>query len=139
MAKHILLVLGNAVEGRDDEFNHWYSGQHLSDVLKVPGIVSAQRFKYVAPAGESVEGPHPEPAHRYIAIYEVDSDDPEAVHANMISRIGTDLLILSDAMDFAKSSVLTMRRSPRSACQPLFRPHSGPLPMEVTCSTTLSH
>lgn len=103
MAKHILLVLGNAVDGRDDEFNHWYSGQHLSDVLKVPGIVSAQRFQYVAPAGESVEGPHPEPAHRYIAIYEVDSDDPEAVHANMVSRIGTDLLILSDSMDFAKS------------------------------------
>ena len=104
MSKHLLLVLANAAEGRDDEFNAWYTDQHLADVLKVPGITSAQRFAYAAPANATIEGPHPDPVHRYIAIYEVESDDPQAVHAEMISRIGTDQMILSDAMDFEKSS-----------------------------------
>ena len=103
MSKHVLLVLANAVEGREDEFNEWYSNQHLSDVLKVPGIISAQRFKYAAPAAETVEGPHPDPKYKYVAIYEVDSDDPNVVQAAMISLIGTDALILSDSMDFANS------------------------------------
>ena len=103
MAKYVLLVLANAVPGKEEEFNRWYSDQHLSDVLKVPGIISAQRFKYAAPAGATIEGPHPEPAHKFIAVYEIDSDDPVAVQADMISRIGTDRMIMTDAMDFAKS------------------------------------
>jgi hypothetical protein len=103
MSKHILLVLANAVEGRDADFNNWYSNQHLADVLKVPGIVSAQRFKYVAPAGATVDGPDPKPSHKYIAIYEVDSEDPRAVQAAMISRIGTDDMIMTDTMDTARS------------------------------------
>ena len=103
MTKHVLLVLANAVPGKDDEFNRWYSEQHLKDVLKVPGIVSAQRFKFAAPAGETIAGPHPEPKHQYIAIYEVDADDPNTVQADMISRIGSDRMIMTDAMDFGNS------------------------------------
>ena len=45
MEKHLFVGFTNRVEGQDDAFNAWYSDVHLKDVLKVPGIVAAQRFK----------------------------------------------------------------------------------------------
>ncbi len=45
MGTYKLLVLTNAVEGRDDEFNQWYDHQHIPDALDVPGYVAAQRFR----------------------------------------------------------------------------------------------
>ena len=47
--KNLLLVLSNAVEGKEDEFNDWYSNVHLHDGVKVPGFVAAVR-----PDGNSV-------------------------------------------------------------------------------------
>jgi hypothetical protein len=45
MEKHLFVVFTNAVEGQEDIYNEWYTDVHLKDVLKVPGIVAAQRFK----------------------------------------------------------------------------------------------
>jgi primosomal replication protein N len=45
MGRHILVVMTNAVEGKDQEFNHWYSNVHLGEVVAIPGFVSAQRYK----------------------------------------------------------------------------------------------
>ena len=42
MAKYTFVVLTNAVEGKDDAFDEWYTNTHLGDVLAVPGFVSAQ-------------------------------------------------------------------------------------------------
>jgi hypothetical protein len=39
------LVLSNPAAGMEDEFNEWYKHVHTADVLQVPGLVSAQRFK----------------------------------------------------------------------------------------------
>ena len=46
MAKYTFVVLTNAVEGKDDAFDEWYTNTHLGDVLAVPGFVSAQRFTH---------------------------------------------------------------------------------------------
>ena len=45
MAKHTFLVSTNPVEGKDKEYNEWYTNQHIPDVVSVPGIVAAQRFR----------------------------------------------------------------------------------------------
>lgn len=49
MATHIFDVHSNPVPGREDEYNDWYTNQHLSDVLASPGFVAAQRFEVAAP------------------------------------------------------------------------------------------
>ncbi len=72
MAKHLLVVLSNAVDGQDEMFNRWYTNTHLGDVLKVPGYVAAQRFKL----SETQLGPGEFP-YRYMALYEVETDDLE--------------------------------------------------------------
>jgi hypothetical protein len=83
----------NAVEGKEDEFNEWYSKRHLKDVIAVPGFVSAQRYKIV---GEPVAA---EPLWRYFASYELDTDDPQGAIADMMSRVNTEKMPMNDGMD----------------------------------------
>ena len=40
-----LIVFSRPTPGREDEFNKWYSDQHVGDLLKVPGIVAGQRSR----------------------------------------------------------------------------------------------
>lgn len=94
MARYRLVALSNAVEGRDEEFNHWYDTQHLPDVMSVPGFVSAERLTCLG------EGPH-----RYLAIYEIETDDIASVLAEFGKRPGTDLMPLSDALDLSTAQI----------------------------------
>jgi len=70
-AKHILVVLSNAVEGADDVFNDWYTNTHLPDVIRVKGFSGAQRFRLSSTQMDDDGG---EP-YEYLAVYEVDADD----------------------------------------------------------------
>jgi hypothetical protein len=93
MSKHLLLVMTNATEGREHEFNDWYDNRHLADVLKVPGIVAAQRF-----ALSPVQRMAPPLPWSYFAIYEIETDDLNATVEALSSRSGTELMPISDAM-----------------------------------------
>jgi hypothetical protein len=103
MAKHTFIVLSNATSGNDDTFNDWYSNTHVHDVLKVPGFVSAQRFKVL-------EAPGPTgamPGWRYLALYEIETDDLAASLGELGKRIGGPAMAMSDTMDMASAVALT--------------------------------
>ncbi len=92
MGKYRLIVFSEPVPGREAQFNDWYTNQHLSDVVAVPGFVSGQRFKLVQlGAGEF--------KHRYLAIYEIEADDYAAALQQMQSRAGTPAMVVTDALD----------------------------------------
>jgi hypothetical protein len=93
MVSYIFIALTNAVKDRDAEFNRWYNEQHLPDVLRIPGMVAAQRF--VLAPDQRMEAPHP---YRYLAIYEIDADDPAQVIADVQARAGTELMPMTDAI-----------------------------------------
>lgn len=40
-----LLVFINPVEGKEQEFNDWYTNIHIHEVCQVKGVLSAQRFR----------------------------------------------------------------------------------------------
>jgi hypothetical protein len=66
MSRGIVVVRSRPVSPeREDEFNAWYGGVHLRELLAVPGFVSARRYRRVSGA----EAPE------YLAVYEVDADD----------------------------------------------------------------
>jgi hypothetical protein len=90
MTAYTLIVQTNPVEGREDEYNDWYSNTHLGDVLRIPGFTSAQRFK-VAPGFEV--------AHKYVALYNMETENPGAALEELQKRAGTPELIISTAMD----------------------------------------
>jgi hypothetical protein len=93
MAKHVLVVLSNPVEGKEDTFNDWYTNEHLGDVLKVPGLVNAQRFKLSEP--QFGDPPYP---WRYLALYEIDADDLDHTLAVFKERRSTSAIVISDAL-----------------------------------------
>lgn len=89
MANYKLVVLTNPVEGKEEAYNDWYTNQHLGDVLRCDGFVSAQRFKLA----DETPG-----AHRYLAIYEMDTDNLKATMDGLEAAAGTDKMPMTDAM-----------------------------------------
>lgn len=96
MRQYSFVVISDAVPGREEEFNAWYNEQHLKDVLKVPGFVAAQRFK-LAEDESKLPG-------RYLAIYDIETNDPQAALAELVSRAGTPDMVMSETMDMSKVS-----------------------------------
>jgi len=85
------MVLSSPVDGQDEPFNDWYSGRHIHDVLKVPGYVSAQRFRVV-------QGPEgPVLPWRYLAIYEIAAATYETATAETARRSGGEQMPISPA------------------------------------------
>lgn len=78
---------------REDEYNDWYTNTHLPDVLEIPGITAARRFKAseVAPPGEG--------APQYCAVYELDVDDLSTVMPELAARFSDGRMRMSDAME----------------------------------------
>lgn len=88
-----LIVLTNPVEGREDEYNGWYNGRHIDDVLAVRGFRAAQRFVLRPGALSSDSG------FRYLAIYEVDGlTVAEAEAALLAAAADEKLMPISEAM-----------------------------------------
>jgi hypothetical protein len=70
MTRSIYLVFTDPVDGREDEFNNWYDTRHVSDVLKVDGVVGATRYVVSNAKGRSgASSPT-----RYLTVYELDGD-----------------------------------------------------------------
>ena len=93
MPRYIFVVHSNAVDGRDDEFNAWYSGAHLDDLRRLPGVVAARRFRLADTQVRDAPSPH-----RYLAIYEIETDDPQGFARELLARAGTELLATSPAL-----------------------------------------
>jgi hypothetical protein len=90
----IFVVSSNAVTGRDDEYNEWYTERHLDETLRVPGVVSAQRFRLHE---HQMAGREPS-AYQYLAIYECEGD-VSAILAEFERRRRTGELTYSPAYD----------------------------------------
>ncbi len=90
MTKHVLLVFTDPVAGRDDDYNAWYNDVHLGEVLQTDGFVRAQRFK----VSDMMPGVTD---HEYVAIYELDTDDPGAAMAAL--RGASSTFTMTDAID----------------------------------------
>ncbi len=93
MEKHFLMVLTNPVEGQEEEYNEWYTNTHVKDVLGIPGFVAAQRFKL---SGEQLMGDAP---YRYLAIYEIETDNLQATMAALGKASEGDGMVISSALD----------------------------------------
>jgi len=92
MAKHILVVVTNPMPGQEEQFNRWYTEEHLDDVLRVPGFLTAQRFKLSTDGPKGLSG-------RYLAIYEVDIDDPQSAFVALGEAVQAGRMHISSAMD----------------------------------------
>ncbi len=81
MANAVYIVVCNCADpAREDEFNHWYTDIHVPDILGVAGVVAGRRYEIADQSDPNVA----KPDHgKYLAIWEIDAEDPPAVVSNI--------------------------------------------------------
>ena len=87
-----MLVMSQPVAGREDEYNDWYQHVHLHEVVALPGFTSARRFRR---ARSLVAGD----TYPYLAVYEIETDDIDAVLDGLRAAAENKDLNMSDALD----------------------------------------
>jgi hypothetical protein len=93
MAKYVLMVLTRpASPDREQEFNDWYNGTHLPEVLQAKGFTGARRLKQIEPKGPA------SPEQDYLALYEVETDDIGTTLADVGERAGDGRIAANDVM-----------------------------------------
>ena len=93
MGKYNLIALTNPIDGLDDEFNDWYTNEHLDDVLKLPGVMAAQRFCL-----NDVQHHRGPLEWKYMAVYEIEIDDISETLSALTAASGTEAMKLSPAL-----------------------------------------
>jgi hypothetical protein len=101
VARHLFVVNTNPVEGREQEYNEWYTTRHIADLLALPGVISARRF--VLSDAQLTDKAHP---FKYLALYEIETDDVQDFVARLISRSGTEAMPISSALSLTNSAVI---------------------------------
>jgi hypothetical protein len=76
MSKCKIIALTTPAEGKEAEFHDWYNNVHLPEMTAFPGSLGAQRFKLVA----KLMGAD---TNQYLAVYDVECDDPGAYLASV--------------------------------------------------------
>lgn len=84
----LILVLANAVAGREAEFSSWYTDEHLPEVVRLAGVASAQRYE--VPEALAAQLPY-----RYATVYAIDG----SAAAAMQRIISAEYSSQSDALD----------------------------------------
>lgn len=76
MAKFKVLILTEPTAGNEAEYNDYYEDLHLDEVLSTTDLLTAQRFRLAACAGEA-------PPLEYLALYDAEAESAEAVIGNL--------------------------------------------------------
>lgn len=105
MPKYVFIILSNPVFGKEREYNRWYDDEHIGDVLKVPGFISARRY----PAAPGQLPSFSDRKWEYLAIYDIETDDLSSTLAEMRSRAGGALMPISDAIDMKDCFAMAYR------------------------------
>ncbi|MDR3566204.1 MAG: hypothetical protein P4N59_32865 [Negativicutes bacterium] len=91
--KHFMMVFSNATIGMEEEYLDWYAGQHVHDLLRIPGFVGCQFYKV---SDDQLEGHLP---HRYLMIWEIETDDLASVMADVSARMKDGRTVFSESFD----------------------------------------
>jgi hypothetical protein len=98
LGKFLMVVTSGAKEGRDDEYNAWYDGTHIHDICAIPGVKSGRRYDAIPTT------PHPQPAP-YLAIYEIEADDPAQVLGEMMRRSEAGEMTMTDSLNLEQAQI----------------------------------
>lgn len=102
MGSYILVVPSSAKPGEQVAYNRWYDETHLRDVCAIPGIVAGVRYES--------DPATPSPAEAdYLAIYQIETDDPGAVLAELVRRAGAGEMEISTALDPATARMMLFK------------------------------
>jgi hypothetical protein len=96
MAKYKLVALTTPVAGKEKEYNEWYQKKHLSELVALPGMKGAQRYKLTAKLVGADTNP-------WMAIYDLETDDPMGFLGALGKAHASGAMTQSDANDVTKT------------------------------------
>ena len=76
MAKLKMIALTTPLPGKEQDFHEWYNDKHLPELVNGLGMEGAQRYELVAKLMGS-------DTNQYLAIYDIETDDPAAFMGKM--------------------------------------------------------
>lgn len=68
MDTHLMVVFSSPAPGKEDDFNAWYEGTHIPEMLATPGVVAARRYERAQAEGV------PMPTQQYLSVFELEGD-----------------------------------------------------------------
>jgi hypothetical protein len=92
-----MIINSAAKPGRAEEYSEWCRVQHFPDILRIPGVTGAKRFRLLPKADEEQV--------RFVSVFDLDCDDPKAILAEIGRRNGTPEMATSDCYDPASVSI----------------------------------
>ena len=104
MAQHVMMVYSNAKPGRDADYMDWYKNVHLGEICQIPGVKSGHVY-------ETIPASPAKPSTRYLAVYDLDVEDPMAVLAEIGRRGQAGEMNMSDAVDAASASFMFFKKN----------------------------
>ncbi len=79
MERWLLVAESNCSDpSRVKEFNQWYDGIHVPDMLETEGFISATRYETDSPT---------EGRGKFLALYEIETDDIEQTTTAMVENM----------------------------------------------------
>lgn len=99
--RQIFLALSNPTLGQEAAFNDWYDGQHVPDVISIPGITGAERFRLAVTFLDPLGG-----GQQYLTLYDVDTDDVAGLADRVRRDARSGRTVMSDAIDLKALTAL---------------------------------
>jgi hypothetical protein len=95
MAKGLLIAWSSPVSDEADAaFNEWYEGTHMPQVrAAIPSVTAVHRYRTADVPGGL------QPQHRYLAVYEMDSEDVAAAQAALAAAGADGRMTFTETMD----------------------------------------
>lgn len=94
MPRFKLVALTTPLPGREDDYHEWYNTKHLPELVNKFGMHGAQRYELVARLVGTDSNP-------YLAIYDIECEDPMAFLGEIGRATAAGELTQSDASDMA--------------------------------------
>ncbi|MFV8817965.1 hypothetical protein [Haliea sp. E17] len=94
-------AFSSPVEGMEEEFQRWYSNDHLQHSVKLPVVSAGQRFQ------RAVGSPWPAGRHDNLVIWELAGDPAKAIETLLASH-DTEAMPISPAIDMSSVQPPTM-------------------------------
>lgn len=98
MIEAILVVFTNPTEGRDDDFNDWYTHIHTRDAMRFRGSIAQQRFVLSDDQVQDFAGGRF--YAKYLALYEV--FDAERFVQEHVDNALTTRMVVEDSIDISR-------------------------------------
>ena len=98
MAKSMFMAWSSPVDdASDSEFNAWYEGTHVPQVrAAIPAVTAVHPYR-----GADVPGVGAPPVHRYLAVWEMDTDDVAGAMAALGAASVDGRIDMTPTMDLA--------------------------------------